>query len=103
MKEIDINDRVRVAYEYEPIYASANLITGTKYFTKLYILSNGNKYFMGEWDEKLDEDQIKARFTEHIKGKQEQQYGTRRSIFRRDLQPKERGGAFQNKRLRLFS
>src|SRR5688500_320215 len=78
---VEINDRVEAFYEHVPIIASANPITGTKYLTKVWL---GN-YLIGEVDEKLDDEQVKARVIELMQVNQERQYGTQRTLLRRDL------------------
>lgn len=86
--KLEYND-TELEYEHIPIYASGNVLTGTKYYTKLYVLSNGGRYFIGEIDEKADEFTIKARVEELLNVYKERQYGTQRSIFRKEL-PKTR-------------
>jgi hypothetical protein len=86
MNRIELDSGVILEYEHVPIIASSNPIIGAKYFTKLYLVnSNGNKYPLGEWDAKLDEDEVKLRFIELISVNQERQYGTQRPMLRREL------------------
>lgn len=88
MFTVQVNSRTTLEYEHVPINHSANVVTGIKYFTKIYLpTGDGKRYFLGEADEKLDEEQVKARFEEIMYAKRERQYGTQRPLLRKDLSP----------------
>lgn len=88
MPKFMYSDNVELEYEHIPIIASANAITGTRYRTRLFIYSGQNKYTLGEFDGKLDEELIKLNFEEIIRTKQERQYGQQSTVLRKDLSPK---------------
>lgn len=87
--QIQYNEYTTLEYTHEPILASSNQLTGTKYITKLYLVEGNKKYMLGEWDEKLDEENIKLRFAESMNTRREQQYGSHRGMLRKNL-PKQR-------------
>lgn len=92
MNEIKYNDQVTLGYETKPIYASSNVVTGTKYITHLYLLQGSSRYPLGTWYEKLDEDTIKYRFAEIMYSNRERQYGQQNTVLRKDLKPRRDRG-----------
>lgn len=94
MNEIQYNDFITLKYEYIPVYATASLSLGTKYKTKIYTVSRGNNYPIGEENGKLDEEMIKLRYEEMMTMNRERNYGQFTQTLRKDLTPiRERGQA----------
>lgn len=92
METIQYNERTTLGFEYTPIYASANPITGTRYTTTVYLITSTGRYPLGELNGKCDEEEIKASFKETLEQEQARQYGTQRSLLRRELQPRRDRG-----------
>lgn len=102
MIEIQYNDNVVLGYEHEPIYASANAITGTRFITKIYLVQGSHRYPLGHEDGKLDEETIKLRFAEVIGTERQRQYGQQGTLLRKDLTPVRDRGLLNNPRRRGF-
>lgn len=83
--QVITHNNITLAFEHIPLVNSGNVLVGAKYITRLYLVEGGRKYNAGEWDGKLEEAEVKARFEEIINSKQERSYGTQRTPFRKEL------------------
>lgn len=87
MESVQLNETT-IYYEHVAITASSNILTGAKWYTKIWVESYGHKYLVGEVDEKLDGEMVKLLFEEKIKGAQKVQYGQSRGFLRKNLSKK---------------
>lgn len=85
MNLIQYNDQTTLGFEHVPILASSNVVTGTKYYTKIYLIQGSSRYPIGESDDQLDEFGVKELFSSTMNMYKERQYGTQRPLLRRDL------------------